>query len=223
MDIKPYGFTYITVNSINGKKYIGQKRYTKGWESYLGSGTYLKRAINKYGEENFSKEIIDVAYSREELNLLEIKLIDSYNACTNKDYYNIALGGNGGNCILGKTREEIVIIRQKIGVGNKLRYSSGGRISMKGKLNPMFGLSGESSPAYGIHHSAESRINQINALKMCTVKVMCVTTNKIFNSIKESAKFYNINSSGDISRCCKGTRKNCGKLEDGTPLAWIYL
>ena len=56
-----YGFIYITTNNINGKKYIGQKKYDKEgkWKTYLGSGIILNRAIKKYGAENFSKEIIE--------------------------------------------------------------------------------------------------------------------------------------------------------------------
>ena len=65
-----YGFVYITTNHINGKKYIGQKRYDKAnkWKSYLGSGIHLKRAINKYGSENFSKEIIEDCKTKERLD-----------------------------------------------------------------------------------------------------------------------------------------------------------
>lgn len=56
-----YGFIYITTNHINGKKYIGQKNYDKNgrWKEYLGSGIILKQAIQKYGVDNFSKEIIE--------------------------------------------------------------------------------------------------------------------------------------------------------------------
>lgn len=53
-----YGFIYITTNHINGKQYIGQRKYDKKekWKNYLGSGIILTRAIEKYGKENFSKK-----------------------------------------------------------------------------------------------------------------------------------------------------------------------
>ena len=44
---------YCLENKINGKKYIGKKKYMKGWETYLGSGILLKEAIKKYGEKNY--------------------------------------------------------------------------------------------------------------------------------------------------------------------------
>ena len=53
-------------------------------------------------------------------------------------------------------------------------------------------------------------------------KVLCITTGKEFNSIIEASNFYNIDNSS-ISSVCKGKRKSCGKLSDGTPLVWKYI
>ena len=59
MDIKEYyGFIYITTCKVNGKKYIGQKKFNRDWEDYLGSGTILKRAIKLYGKDNFDYEVL---------------------------------------------------------------------------------------------------------------------------------------------------------------------
>lgn len=57
MEVKMYGFIYITTNHINVKRYIGQRKYDKNekWKTYLGSGIILTRAIEKYGKENFFK------------------------------------------------------------------------------------------------------------------------------------------------------------------------
>ena len=53
--------------------------------------------------------------------------------------------------------------------------------------------------------------------------VMCLNTKRIFVTIDEGAKFYNIKSKTNITKCCKGERKYCGKLEDGTELVWRYV
>ena len=53
-------------------------------------------------------------------------------------------------------------------------------------------------------------------------KVICITTNKIFNTTKEASEFYDIKARSHISACCKGKRNHCGKLEDGTKLQWEY-
>lgn len=93
--INPYGFIYITTNLINGKKYIGQKKIDNSsrWKSYLGSGSYFMNSVKKYGEENFSREIIAIAYSLDELNDLETKFIYYHDAVISDDYYNRMEGG----------------------------------------------------------------------------------------------------------------------------------
>lgn len=52
-------------------------------------------------------------------------------------------------------------------------------------------------------------------------KVICLTTNKIFDSIKQAGEYYNIPKNG-ISRACKEKSQYCGKLQDGTRLKWRY-
>jgi len=112
--INLYGFVYITTNIINGKKYIGQKIFDNRWKSYLGSGIHLKSAIKKYGKENFSREIIAIAYSKEELNKLEIMFIKEHDAVKSNDYYNISSGG-GTNAGLKMSEET----RKKMSEANK--------------------------------------------------------------------------------------------------------
>lgn len=53
-------------------------------------------------------------------------------------------------------------------------------------------------------------------------KIICLTSKKIFNSITEASKYYNIHSSSHITVCCKGRRQTCGQLPDGTRLRWMY-
>ena len=103
-----YGFIYITTNHINGKKYIGQKRYDNEnrWKSYLGSGIHLKRAIDKYGSENFSKYIIENCDTKEYLDEREKYWIEYYNAVESDEFYNIASGGDGGDTKAGYSEEQ---------------------------------------------------------------------------------------------------------------------
>lgn len=53
-------------------------------------------------------------------------------------------------------------------------------------------------------------------------KVICITTNTEFESVKEAADYYGCNDS-NIIKCCKGERKTHGKLPDGTKLQWKYI
>lgn len=105
--MKPYGFIYITTNNINNKKYIGQRKIMNRPDdrSYLGSGAILREAIKKHGRENFSREIIEYAYSKEELDRMEKDLIREMNAINSRDFYNIATGGDGGDTTSGWSEE----------------------------------------------------------------------------------------------------------------------
>lgn len=92
-----YGYIYKTTNKLNGKIYIGQKKADKFLgTNYLGSGKYLKRAIAKYGKQNFCVEFIDSAETRQELSDLEIYYIALFGATNINIGYNIARGGIGG-------------------------------------------------------------------------------------------------------------------------------
>lgn len=52
-------------------------------------------------------------------------------------------------------------------------------------------------------------------------KVICLTTNKIFDSLAEASKHGNV-SVGSLCWHLKGHNKTCGKLSDGTRLCWRY-
>ncbi|MBN3421750.1 NUMOD4 domain-containing protein [Clostridium botulinum] len=52
-------------------------------------------------------------------------------------------------------------------------------------------------------------------------KIICLTTLKVFNSIKEGSLFYNCNEKS-ICMVCRGQRNFSGKLKDGTKLKWMY-
>lgn len=116
-----YGFIYITTNHINNKKYIGQRFYDENgrWKNYLGSGLHIKRAIKKYGKENFSKEILQECNSKEELDKAEIYWIDKYNAVESDNFYNIASGGQGGDISIYLSEEQMKDVKDKLSKSHK--------------------------------------------------------------------------------------------------------
>ena len=86
---------YKTTNLVNGKFYIGVHKTNNPHDDYLGSGKLLKRAIEKYGVENFKKEIVALAEDADtaflkEAELVTREMVDS-DLC-----YNLKLGGEGG-------------------------------------------------------------------------------------------------------------------------------
>lgn len=115
-----YGYIYETTNLINGKKYIGKKVSNIFVNSYYGSGILLKKAIRKYGKNNFKVVLLDEAYNNIELNEKEKFYINKYNATKSDLYYNIAEGGEGGNLIMGYTDEQYNSFREKVSINTKL-------------------------------------------------------------------------------------------------------
>lgn len=89
------GVIYITTNNINGKKYIGRKKYKKGWEDYLGSSKLLLDDISKYGTSSFTREIIEVCDTSHELQQRERYWHEYYNVKADTNFYNIVYANEG--------------------------------------------------------------------------------------------------------------------------------
>jgi hypothetical protein len=70
-----YFTIYKTTNNIDNKIYIGKHKTANLNDSYLGSGQRLKRAIKKYGKENFSKETLFIFDNEFDMNMKEKEII----------------------------------------------------------------------------------------------------------------------------------------------------
>lgn len=100
-------YIYRITNKINGKTYIGQHRYKNLNDSYMGSGTLLKKAQKKYGIENFEKEILYSRIQRKDTaDSMEIFAIAKERAIA-KAEYNIANGGTGTDSFSEETKRKM--------------------------------------------------------------------------------------------------------------------
>ncbi len=97
------GLIYLLTNMENGKVYVGQTKSTldRRWGEHVtcanranGKGSpYLHAAIRKYGSKHFHREVLFVAFTKEDLNTLEISTIQAYGSMDPKKGYNIGAGG----------------------------------------------------------------------------------------------------------------------------------
>lgn len=133
-----FGYIYKRQNKINGKIYIGQHQYDK-FEidpRYPGSGNIFKKALNKYGNENFTYELLEACDTLEDLNAKECYYIRLFD-CISPKGYNLRDGGNG-KTLAEESHKNLSEAQRKYYREHpeKARKESEAR---KGEGNPMFG------------------------------------------------------------------------------------
>lgn len=126
------------LTSPSGKKYVGQTySLRKRFNSYENGGKIsqikLYRAIEKYGWDNFTKEVLDFYnLTQIELDELEIKYIKEFDSFNNG--YNCTIGGLGKRIHYTEEERKLAKLyreakyrngnRDKIKVRNKKYYTS---------------------------------------------------------------------------------------------------
>lgn len=234
-NIEVYGVIYKITNMVNGKCYIGQtiNGFDRRYDFNISKRTknkHLKSAIDKYGIENFDIcKVYDMAFSKEELDIKEQLYIEKFNAIENG--YNLREGGSKGHLtdetkqILSKintgenhpqygkhqSQETIEKRRQKI-KGTKRTDEQ------KQKMSENHAdVSGKNNPMYGKGDLLKGKNNGR------AKAVICITTNMVFDTAIEVAKYYGFKASTSIRFCCNGKYKSAGKLPDGTSLIWKFI
>ena len=126
-------YIYRITNKINGKTYIGQHKYKKLNDNYMGSGVLLAKAKSKYGIKNFEKEILEFDIPNVELANDFEQMYILFERAKGKAEYNIAPGGLGH---FGHHSEETKKKMSKTRTG--IKYSEEHRIhiseSLKGRI-----------------------------------------------------------------------------------------
>lgn len=103
-------FIYVTENLLNGKIYVGQKKGSL--DGYYGSGLLLKRALKKYGRDNFEVVIIEAVSTFDEAKIRETYWIQQLNATDKAVGYNISPSWFGGDVLADHPDEKDIRRRQ---------------------------------------------------------------------------------------------------------------
>lgn len=201
----------------NGKVYIGitQQRPEARWQrdglGYKGAG-WFRFAIEKYGWENFTHDILASGLSFEDACIAERKLIKRYDSRNPEKGYNVQPGGatSRGSLLSEDAR-------------NKIRESK------LGERNPMFGRTLTefhrqriSKANAGVPKSPETlekmRLAQSNRSdatrkklsdSQVKIPVRCVETGVVYPGVSIAARETGTSCS-NITACCKGRRKSTG-------------
>jgi hypothetical protein len=123
---KKYYIIYKTTNLINNKTYIGAHATDDLNDGYLGSGIHILRAINKYGEDNFRREILGFYNDIESMYEAEKEYVNE-EYIARKDTYNLVIGGSGG-----WNNKNTTIVKDKD--GNVMRVSTNDPRYISGEL-----------------------------------------------------------------------------------------
>lgn len=103
-----YNYFYKITNIVNNKFYYGVHKTNNLNDKYLGSGKAIISARNKYGKENFKREIVKLFDTYEECLAHEALIVDE-DMVKDPMCYNMKTGGKGGSskgANLGKKRSE---------------------------------------------------------------------------------------------------------------------
>ena len=232
------GYIYKITNQINNKIYIGQTikqrptdrfsqhRYIARHLDNQESNSYLHKAMNKYGVNNFIFETIE-EIDNEKLNERE-KFWIAYYDCIAPKGYNLTIGGEGTP---GYSRVQSLEEREKRKQSNKLFYENNPEAlkilqertkklweneeyrNKVVKSNKKFALEhpnlnkGENNPMYGKKHTEEAlkkiqahaatRKIKIAKLDKDSLEILCV-----YDGIKDAEKDLGI-SHGWISKAAR--------------------
>lgn len=190
-NLEVYGIIYKITNIINGKVYIGQTIQEGGFDARY-KGDLKENTHNEHLKRSIFKYGIE-----------NFKINKIYDIAFSKEELDI---------------KECLWISIYHSNNKKFGYNktSGGsqpkfNIEIKNKI---------SKSRTGIVPSQESKLkNSLNHKNR--KKVILITTNEIFNCVKDAERLYNV-ANQQIIRNCKHKRHSAGKLEDGTPLIWMY-
>lgn len=239
---------YKITNIINWKVYIGQSiNMINRWKDHIhalnrndSKCALLQRAWNKYGQENFSFEILELC-TEEQLDEIEIKYIEMYDAFNPEKGYNIEPGGNKNKHLSEETKQRL----RESHLGKRHTEETKHKMSESraGEGNGMYGRyhteeakkkmseAKKGKPGHPCSDYAKERARQANLGKVVSeetrkklseshkgrpahnkimMPVYCIELDKVFEYPSDAAKELGINNATNIMDCCKHIRKTCG-------------
>lgn len=206
---------YMHTNNINGKRYIGISQNPKRrWKNGNGYKTQLfGKAINKYGWDNFTHEILFTGLTENDACEKEIELISLYNTTDDKYGYNILDGGDITSCLLRPNSKRVYqysLDGDYIG-----EYESISEATRQVGFGVSECINGRARTAYDFQwfdkymgEKVEPKLNRCESISLSQSKEVYQYTIdgdfiRKYSSIKEASGINNIERTG-IHNCMKG-------------------
>ena len=107
-----FGFVYVIVDKVNGKKYLGKKLFWSSkilpvtktrkrrkktlvesdWKQYYGSNKQIQDIVAEHGPDRFERIILRLCLSKGECSYYEAKYQLQYDVLLRDDFYNDFVG-----------------------------------------------------------------------------------------------------------------------------------
>ena len=233
---------YKITNKINNKSYIGQsidiedrlRHHKSSLKHNRHENLYLQNAWNKYGENNFTFEIL-IECNEDMLDNLEKHYIQLYKTMNENFGYNFESGGNLNKHISEASRKKMSESKKGMYVGKNnpmynvhLKHTEEFKRKMSerfsGSGNNMFGvhqkiseerkqhqseiMKGFNNPFYGCKHTDETKV-KMRMNNKSKKSVLCVETNTIYESCSEASRQTGIYVDS-IIKCCNNKQHTAG-------------
>ncbi len=182
---------YVTTNLINKKIYVGM-RELKGNNSddkYLGSGTIFKRALEKYGKENFHREILQYCYSAKETDIEEVYWIEKLDARNPDIGYNLHRGGfnqsGENNASYGSKVKKVKCV--ETGIIYRSQMDAAKAVNLKSSTSINGVCNGRYITAANCHWEFVDEEIVIKSPNRISREVYCITNDTIYKNPNQAA------------------------------------
>lgn len=204
---KQHNIVYKTTNLVNEKYYYGIHSTNRLNDGYLGSGHVLKQAIEKYGKENFNKEIIADYPTRKEASDHE-KLIVTMELVLDETCYNLRTGGDNEGVYLVRPRSPEYCARVKEYMSGPNNPNLGRKHKLETKIKMSVWQKGipkseKTRKLCSISAKTPERV-QLSLLKLKKATeynfVECIIEGMFFGNIKLATEYFNMTRDMIVTR-----------------------
>lgn len=180
-------YVYKVTNKFTGQYYIGVHKHVKGKDTYMGSGSRIKKALNKYGVESFTKEILKYFDNYNDALLYERELV-SIITIEDPLCYNLVVGGGSTEGYKFNEESKKIMSNKAKSLWNDDKRAAMSKIH-KGKKISIEQIEAHSKAMSGkTHHYYGKKRDSVTIKKISDKLKGCKLSEETKNKISESTK-----------------------------------